>query len=77
MSKYRIGLDIGGMSFKIGIVDENCNIDFRYVLKVTTNNSQEEMIELLANKVNNLIEANDISKSDILGIGIGCPGSIN
>ena len=24
------------------------------VLKVTTNNSQEEMIELLANKVNNL-----------------------
>lgn len=26
MSKYRIGIDIGGMSFKIGIVDENGNI---------------------------------------------------
>lgn len=77
MSKYRIGIDIGGMSFKIGIVDENGNIAFRDVLKVTTNNSQEEMIELLANKVNDLIKTNNVSKDDILGIGIGCPGSIN
>ena len=72
MSKYRIGIDIGGMSFKIGIVDENGNIAFRDVLKVTTNNSQEEMIELLANKVNDLIKTNNVSKDDILGIGIGC-----
>lgn len=71
MSKYRIGIDIGGMSFKIGIVDENGNIAFRDVLKVTTNNSQEEMIELLANKVNYLIKTNNVSKDDILGIGIG------
>ncbi|MDB5193022.1 MAG: hypothetical protein JWQ96_2585 [Segetibacter sp.] len=70
--KLAIGIDIGGTSTKIGIVDSEGDIKFRTELSSTDNNSIEEFIDQLYDKLYPIIEqhgGNDL----IHGIGIGAP----
>ncbi len=71
---FRIGVDIGGMSIKVGVVDENGKI----VCKDTVKTNKDPIIALkdTALIIDNLIEKLDISIDNILGIGVGCPGSV-
>lgn len=73
----RIGVDIGGTSFKCGIVDEKGNIVSRFGFKVDHAVSQEELINKLISSINSAITHSKIGKNEFEGIGIGCPGSIN
>jgi glucokinase len=72
---YSVGVDIGGMSVKIGIVD-NGNIIAKKVIKPKTN-PQTEFIKIIANTINDLIVEAKINKSEIAGVGVGCPGSVD
>ena len=60
---YSVGVDIGGMSVKIGIVD-NGNIIAKKVIKPNAN-PQTEFIKIIANTVNDLIVETKINKSEI------------
>ena len=75
MKKYSVGIDIGGMSIKGGIVNENGKIIA--LDRVITARNAEKDIENIARLVNGLLEKQNISVSDIKGVGIGCPGAIN
>lgn len=77
MKNYRIGVDIGGTSFKYGIVDEEGKILFKSSYLVNHQVSQEEQIIELGHSILALMKKENIALDDILGIGIGCPGSIN
>ncbi len=73
---YYIGVDIGGMSIKAGIVDENGN-----VLKKQTIISEAEKDGLLivndiANLIRDIAASFSISLADVDGIGLGFPGSV-
>lgn len=70
--KY-VGIDIGGMTIKGGIVDEKGNIVARK--SVVTSPSKEDylIVQDIANLIEDLIGN---CKDEIVGIGIGCPGSI-
>ncbi|MCQ2743109.1 MAG: ROK family protein, partial [Bacilli bacterium] len=74
---YLIGCDIGGTSIKSAIVDENGKFIKRFSFPVDYSLTQEEIIEKLANSINEAIKDAGLTKDDISGIGIGCPGSIN
>ena len=71
---YNVGVDVGGMSIKLGIVDENGNIVAQEKLVTSKNDSQEVHAIQIGEKVNVLIENSGISKSEIKGVGIGVPG---
>ena len=73
MKKY-IGVDIGGMSVKIGLVNENGNILDKKVIK--TDGSAESVIRSLGTALQEFLEENHLSAAEIEGIGIGCPGAI-
>lgn len=73
----RIGVDIGGTSFKCGFVDGEGNISERFGFKVDYSLSQEALIEKLVSSINQAIIHSKFGKSEIEGVGIGCPGSIN
>ncbi len=75
---YRIGVDVGGMSVKIGIVDENGNIIAKTTIKTIRGvENQINFVTQIANEINLLIENNGITKNQILGVGVGCPGTVD
>lgn len=72
---YVIGVDIGGMSVKAGIVDENGKILVSNRRK--TGESAEKIVELLVEQINELVSEVKIKIEDISGIGIGSPGIVD
>lgn len=74
---FVIGVDIGGTSIKGGAVDLSGNIISKFSLPIVKGDSGEKIINDLADLINLYIAENNFNKNDILGIGIGCPGSID
>ncbi len=70
---YSIGVDIGGMSIKVGVVDFDGNIVCKK--SFVTSDPSSSLNELIRIIKELTAEAN-IMPSDIKGIGIGCPGSV-
>ena len=73
---YSIGVDIGGMSIKMGLVDKNGKILHQLSFK-TENVSPENQTEIIAKNIFKLIDESGVEKSQILGLGVGCPGTVN
>lgn len=71
---YTIGIDIGGMSIKVGLVDQKGKIINKNSRK--TADTAGEVISNIKNQIDELLKVNNITIADINGIGIGCPGSI-
>ncbi len=72
---YSIGVDIGGMSIKAGVVDERGRILYKNV--VATARDAEADIENTARGINELLKESGLTVRDIKGIGLGCPGAIS
>jgi len=75
--KRLIGIDIGGTSIKGALVSTEGKILSRFAFPVDHAKPQEAIIEELARSINEVLNKNSLWPIDILGIGIGCPGSIN
>ncbi|MCQ2512983.1 MAG: ROK family protein [Lachnospiraceae bacterium] len=71
---YRIGVDIGGMSIKVGVVDENYNIIARH--NVVTPDTFEKSMKATADAVMEVIGKLGLSINDFPCVGIGTPGSV-
>lgn len=66
-----LGVDIGGMSIKCAIVDENGKMSDNFVIPMKGIKSQEEAARKLSDSIKEKVP------SSIKEIGIGCPGSID
>lgn len=73
--KY-VGVDIGGMSVKAGIVDEGGNILVKKTAVCHPDRPEREIIEEIAALISELIAEAGVRKRDLAGVGIGCPGSV-
>lgn len=76
--QYRLGIDLGGMSFKIGLVDENYRI-VAYTSAPTNQHERsfEEVIADITACGTRLAEENGVRVQDLAGIGMGSPGCID
>lgn len=72
---YRIGVDIGGMSIKAGLVDQDGKILKECRMK--TEKTADKCIENLVLQINELLQFKNLTIKDIKGIGIGCPGAVS
>ena len=72
---FTIGIDIGGMSIKFGIVNENGKILAQSRIK-PAKTAVDGVNEMIA-EVKRLIIENKISMSEIKGVGVGCPGTVD
>lgn len=72
---YKIGVDIGGMSIKIGLVDNLGKIVAKSV--VETNKDFNISVKEFCLSIKNILENNKLSLNDISGIGVGLPGAVN
>lgn len=74
----RIGIDIGGMSIKIGIVNEDFHIIDRKVIATDSRvKTQTEIVEAMAKAVCELAENNHVRLSECGCVGIACPGTVD
>lgn len=72
---FSIGIDIGGMSIKAGLVDANGTIITKNIVK--TAKTADVCIGNMVAQINQLLSDNNLTVSDLKGIGIGCPGAVS
>ncbi len=75
--KYAIGVDIGGTTVKIGILEENGKIVTKWEIPTVTANGGEQIIPDIAKSVKETIAKEGISESDLMGLGVGAPGAVD
>lgn len=73
----KIGIDIGGMSIKFGLVDEENQITAKTVIPTELDIPYQKLVGKMADAVKQLLEEQHLTLEDCDGIGIGCPGTIN
>ena len=72
-AKYIIGVDIGGTSVEIGVMNLNGDIKEKIAFS-TQDKLSKDIVQSIADNINLLIQKNDLDVSQILGAGIGVPG---
>lgn len=72
---YYIGIDIGGMSIKVGLVDENGVVLAKKKI-ITVKGDAQLMVDEMAKAIYSLLDEYSLTLNDIHGVGIGTPGLI-
>ena len=74
---YYIGVDVGGMSIKGGLVTESGDIVARHTVETQRYSEEYGIAEDIRKVVDGVLAEGKVGTSDILGIGIGQPGSVD
>ena len=78
MEEIKIGIDLGGSKFRIGIVNSNNEIVGDSIrVSIDEIASSDELVRQITESVNSILKTNELNKKDIVRIGIGSPGPIN
>lgn len=73
----RIGIDIGGTTTKIGLVDIHQKLIASAVMDTNAKRPAEEVIGEIATRTLDLLEDQGIAMDQCIGAGIGVPGTID
>ncbi|MDD5936736.1 MAG: ROK family glucokinase [Clostridiales bacterium] len=76
MDKYCFGIDIGGTTIKCGLFTEQGDCIDKWEIATRKQNNGEQISQDVADTIANKIKERDLSKEDIVGVGIGVPGPI-
>lgn len=72
--KYAVGVDVGGQTSKIGIVDQEGNVLSQAVIRSDTYGSDAEaFIAALADAIEGVVANAGKSLAEIVGVGVGAP----
>lgn len=72
-----IGVDIGGMSVKAGLVNEKGEILRKASAVTRATAPAEDIVRDIAALVKELVRESGVSFADVAGIGVGSPGSVD
>lgn len=77
MGKLAIGIDIGGMSIKLGVVDKEGKVLRTSSFPVSSKIPQDKIPGMMEEAISSLLKDSGLKASVLSGIGIGCPGAID
>ena len=77
MSKYKVGIDLGGTNIVAGVVDKDYNIIARAECKTAIPRPESEVCDSMATIVKEAVKKAKLKMDDISHIGIGVPGAVN
>ena len=75
--KLAIGVDIGGTSIKGAAITSEGKVLDVFSMPVIKGDSQEKVVNDLIKVINDYLKQHQYGKDNILGIGLGIPGSID
>ena len=76
-AKFIVSIDLGGTNLKTALIDLRYRLIRKQVLSTRSFSTKKKLILSLCSAVESIITANNLRKSDILGVGIGLPGPID
>lgn len=77
MSKYVFGVDIGGTTVKMGLIDMEGNIIEKWEIVTRKENHGENILPDVAASISDKMKEKGIEKSEVEGIGVGVPGPVD
>ena len=75
--KYVFGVDIGGTTVKMGLLDEEGNIIEKWEIVTRKDNGGENILPDVAASIDAKIKEKNLNKEDIIGVGAGVPGPVD
>ena len=75
--KSGFGVDLGGTTVKLAFFDEQGTMLHKWEIPTVTADSGSRILPDIATSVDAYLESNGISKSQVIGIGIGVPGPVD
>lgn len=73
----RIGIDMGGMSVKTGLVEGQRIVSRKVIETDSGRQLPYELIDRIADSAETLLDENGIMPEECKGIGIACPGTVD
>lgn len=77
MANKIISIDLGGTTAKLAFVSNTGEIQYRWSVKTVINNAGKEIVSNLINSITEHMALFQLEEKDILGIGMGSPGTID
>ncbi|CAM4494222.1 ROK family protein [Paenibacillus phoenicis] len=74
---YAIGIDIGGTKTAIGLIGTDGEVRTKVSLPTDQTVGPEVMVDRMAAAIQDILTAQGIAESELLGIGVGAPGPLN
>ena len=76
MEKLLCGVDLGGTKLSVGLVRPDGKILDKILVYDHTAKDEEGIVNQITNLIRKVISANNLSESDLEGIGLGFPGHV-
>ena len=77
MTKKIIGVDLGGTSVKLAILDVLGNIEAQWSIPTDISDNGKNIVSDIISSIQEYLLENSLSLGDIKGIGMGSPGKID
>ena len=75
--KYGFGIDLGGTTVKLAYFDQAGTMLDKWEIPTRTENGGEKILPDIAASVQEYLVKHQISRGDIIGLGIGVPGPVD
>jgi len=76
MDQYCFGVDIGGTGVKVGLFDKAGNLIEKWSFETRKTGDGKDVLKDVADFIKNKIDEKNLSREQILGIGVGLPGPV-
>lgn len=77
MKKYAFGVDIGGTTVKLGLFDKDGNVLEKWEIPTRKEEKGTYILSDVAASVKEVMEKKNISKEEVVGVGVGVPGPVD
>jgi glucokinase len=77
MKNYVFGVDVGGTTVKIGLFDKEGKAIDKWEIPTRTANGGEAILPDIAKSIEDKMTEKNISKDDLIGVGLGAPGPVD
>ena len=75
--QYGFGVDLGGTTVKLAFFDREGNMLSKWEIPTVTADGGKQILPDIAAAVDGYLKENNISKEQVIGIGIGVPGPVS
>ncbi len=77
MSKRLYGVDLGGTTVKMGLFDTEGNVITKWEIPTVKDHGGKHILPDIAEAIKKNMTENNLSKDDVIGVGIGVPGPVD